>query len=407
MWEAKWAAIALMAAGLCMAHSSAHAKAEVEPNNSCVSSQAIGTFPPAPVKGTIVEGDSDYFLLKAPAGTYLTLEVQGAASGKGTLQAPVIGAYDSSCALLGGVKYGSKETVVVPADGLLIIEVGDEYYSSLGNPIYLGSYVLAISAPTSLIFGTVTDPQTGSAAPSTYPRLNRCASTDYQLCVNYSLSSFLDASGRYVLDTSNLEPGRYQVWISTGAPNVATQYSDPLDLNGEQSIQLDFQTKPTPIEITPISMCASGLPAGSDCEITYKIRNTTADVQEIELRANVLSITDASVFSSTYDVGKNGVLSPINKTLQPGQTLKISQTIPIAADLPTGSSGSVTVYAYARGMPQTAIGRVSLGRYMISAHNTATTTLLLLDQTKQPAPNFLGGPSWQLQPPPRHPSLQP
>jgi len=397
MRETKWAAIAVLAVALCMANSAASANAEAEPNNSCSSSQSMGKYPPAPMKGTVVAGDSDYFLLKAPAGAYLTLNAQGAESGKGTIQIPVIGAYNSSCTLLGGSKYNSKETVVVPADGILIIQVGDPYFSNSGNPIYLGSYVLNISTPSSLIFGTVTESQSGAVPVYTTPYLYRCANPDYQLCTNYITNTFLDASGRYGFDTSALEPGRYQVWIP-GTTNVATQYSAVLDLSGAESIELNLQTKPTPIEITAVSVCGYALPVGSDCEMTYKVRNTTAEVQEIELRANLRIVTDASVLTSQYDAGKSGALTPINKTLQAGQTVKITQAIPIAASMPTGSSGFIMVYAYRKGLPQSAIGAIHLADYVISAQNTAMTTLPPPDPGQKPALIFNGRPFAEMQP---------
>ena len=78
---------------------------EVEPNNTCLTAQEItGAAPPGSVLGALSDALSDtgvdFFLFRLVPIQYVRVDLQGQNSGKGTLDDPYLGLFDSACNLL-------------------------------------------------------------------------------------------------------------------------------------------------------------------------------------------------------------------------------------------------------------------------------------------------------------------
>jgi hypothetical protein len=150
---------------------------EGEPNNTCAEPQVIGEFelpynlegnldypvypppyptsepyPPSPAEPK----DIDYYSFLAEPGSQLVVGLEGASTGKGTLREPLLGLYDSSCALIASSDRWNpaghpRLTFTVPADGVFILAVSvvpDFSFSEGGSSG--GTYQLTLS-PIQLI----------------------------------------------------------------------------------------------------------------------------------------------------------------------------------------------------------------------------------------------------------------
>jgi hypothetical protein len=128
------------------------------PNNTCASAQDLGAIAlPFILDGNLdgaVVPDVDYFKITGTPGSYITVNLQGVDSQKGTLQDPHLGVFDSSCQLP-AVQIGSdnsatnsrdpKIRILFPNDGVIILattQCCDSDFNVGGN----GSYQFSMQA---------------------------------------------------------------------------------------------------------------------------------------------------------------------------------------------------------------------------------------------------------------------
>jgi Tol biopolymer transport system component len=107
---------------------------EIEPNDACVTPQDLGavTLPftlDASLDGSpLPTGDVDFFRFSGTPNTALRVDLEGQATGKGTLGDPFLGFFDSGCNLIAfdddaGDGLNSRLAITIPGDGVLILAV--------------------------------------------------------------------------------------------------------------------------------------------------------------------------------------------------------------------------------------------------------------------------------------------
>ncbi|MGH9893018.1 MAG: hypothetical protein ACREA0_13710, partial [bacterium] len=107
---------------------------DTEPNNPCTSAQDLGAVAlPFVQQGELVDldpdpDDVDFFRLEGTPGAIIRVDLEGAATGAGTLEDPFLGFFDSACNLLSlnddsGGTLNSRLNITVPADGFFVLGV--------------------------------------------------------------------------------------------------------------------------------------------------------------------------------------------------------------------------------------------------------------------------------------------
>jgi len=130
---------------------------DVEPNNSCQAPQDVGAITsPLTVTGSLdpvpPAGDLDFFRITGTPNAHLRVDLEGQSSGKGTLDNPLLGVFDSNCNPIvvtdtGGIGLNAGADISIPADGVLIVGATsccDFDFTQGGN----GSYELTIQEIT-------------------------------------------------------------------------------------------------------------------------------------------------------------------------------------------------------------------------------------------------------------------
>ncbi|MGH9891228.1 MAG: PKD domain-containing protein [bacterium] len=126
----------------------------MEPNDACVTPQDFGTITlPFTFDGSLdgtpfPTGDVDFFRFAGTPNTTVRVDLEGQATGKGTLGDPFLGFFDSGCNLIAvnddnGMNLNSRLAITIPGDGVFILAVTrccDFGFDQGGN----GSYQLNI-----------------------------------------------------------------------------------------------------------------------------------------------------------------------------------------------------------------------------------------------------------------------
>lgn len=204
---------------------------DTEPNNSCTSAHDLGAvtlpfvqegsldsvFDPPP--GVL---DVDFFGFTGTPGDLILVDLEGGATGAGTLGDPFLGSFDSGCINIatdddGGVEVNSRLAFTIPADGAFVLGVTvccDSAFLGGGVGTYrlTARRVLAFASITGRVVDAATgDPVTGSAGG--VAELLRCNAAD---CSESVISLSTDEEGRFRFDStsvpvSGLLIGSYQV----------------------------------------------------------------------------------------------------------------------------------------------------------------------------------------------------
>jgi hypothetical protein len=204
--------------------------ADLEPNDTCQAAQVLGMVDfPLSITGGLDsmpgEPEIDFFRLVGLPGAAVTIDLQGASSGSGTLADPYLGALDSACNVLaldddGGYIVESRIRLVVPSDGGLVVAATSCCDGTLeGNGGTRGSYLLTIDYDhiVSSIRARLIDAETGEPLVGWWPthgraELWRCVG---EACDQWLWTEYADGDGvvRFTHDHSSnpLEPGTFQL----------------------------------------------------------------------------------------------------------------------------------------------------------------------------------------------------
>lgn len=205
---------------------------EIEPNNDCISAQAVdlAVFPVNGVIESPYGGDVDYYRITAEPGTYLKSSLNGLAS-------PSMWAFDSTC-----TAFLSANEFMVPTDGKIVLAIADGY---LG-----GSYQLMLTPFTppdpSTISGSVVMDDDGIPAANVVVTLRQCVDVECIWLGWEYYSTYTDEQGQYNMhDFKGLasESGTYRITVN---------HYEYRPFESDIFTLVDGQTLNMPIRLTPI-----------------------------------------------------------------------------------------------------------------------------------------------------------
>jgi len=314
---------------------------EVEPNHPCPTAQDFGAVVlPFTLNGSLdstpESPDVDFFRFTGTPGSIVRVDLEGQATGKGTLGDPLLGFFDTGCNLIAsnddsGGTLNSRLVLNVPADGIFILAATvccDSSFTGGG----VGTYQLTItpSAAIGSISGRVVDAVTGDPLPGdtdpfAFVQLLRCEDVG---CFGVNAQP-ADTEGRFQLnrDLSGqpLEVGTYQVLA------FANQYqqgqTDPFGVaEGEDRDVGDVPLQPFPVQFSNIVPCENLPPEGGRCRYSVRATNRLATRLDGEAWSSVQGFEIGSFTGFTNFQVKN--LQPLKLKSQGSRDVRFEFRVP-------------------------------------------------------------------------------
>ena len=289
--------------------------ADNEPNNTCTEAQDMGSVSlPFVIDGSLDtppnKPDIDFFKLLGAAGSEITVVYEGTDTGKGTLEDPYLGLYNSACNLVQinddyGSNRNSRLRMVVPQDGVIILAASsccDDTYTGQGDSS--GSYQITIAIPPpsiGLISGRVVDdltgmPLSGYLPPFAYVELFKCINEE--CAFEASLPARND--GRFLFDQNSdgnpLEGGTYQVRALADDHEAAQTDRFAVGANEDYDVG-DIRLPPPMIQFSEIQRCDDLPPEGGRCRYSVRVTNNLST----QLTGSTWSLVDGSSIGSPYE----------------------------------------------------------------------------------------------------------
>jgi hypothetical protein len=254
----------IAALSLCLLSTGAWAQiVEDEPNNPCPAAQIVGDAElPLIILGSLdstpEDPDVDFYRVAGVPGQILQIDLEGVATGMGTLNDPFLGFFDAACHLLAtnddsGGTLNSRLYATVPDNGAYVIGATvccDSEFQGGGE----GTYTLTVSAPVFIdsISGRAVDADTSEPLPGDAPtyalaELRRCTADG---CFAWVNSQAADSDGRFIFTTDYdgvpLPVGSYELTIYANGYLAPT--FGPYDVGEAQALDLGDLPLP-PLEL--------------------------------------------------------------------------------------------------------------------------------------------------------------
>jgi hypothetical protein len=349
----------VLGCGLAIQVAEAGTISEVEPNSSCSELQQLGKLDISTqtVAASVDAGDVDFFQFSGTPGNSVSLTVRAESSDGGTLPDPILGVFDKSCYypdVIDDVNGADPSTkLIVPDSGIVIVAVGaypDFSFSGGGNST--GSYQLDIGiGPATMITGVARTTH-GEPQPSFSATLYRCddADPDQTVCNDYATSTYSSsADGQFVLTSTAINPGTYQVALFPNESQQNTTYSEKFDYSGTSVDLGTINIASNPIYFGQANVGNSGssyyaATPGETVSIRYTATNTTTTTQKLVFWTSVMANgLEGPSYYSDFTVAQRSESETVR--LGPGETRLIEHILKLPSDM--GSGGSLSLHAYA------------------------------------------------------------
>jgi len=261
---------------------------EVEPNQPCSKAQSVGnTTLPFTQNGSLdytnERFDVDFFRFTGTPGRLVTADLEGISTGKGTLDDPLLGFFDSGCNLIesnddNGSGSNSRLLLTIPADGIFILSATSfPDFEFIGGGT--GTYQMMIRpfTPNVKISGQLVDklfedPLRGDAEPFAHVELERC---DNSGCY-WINSQNTDSEGRFRFISDNsrlaLSAGKYRV-IAYANQYQSGRTGSIIVADGENRNIGHFPLQPFPIQFSDVLPCDNMPAEGGICRYSVKVTN--------------------------------------------------------------------------------------------------------------------------------------
>ena len=325
---------------------------ELEPNNSCQSAQDLSAAQyPFVLDGALDSSQSpdvDYYRFTGTPGSLVAIDLEGWATGKGTLFDPYLGYFDSNCDLLAtnddSSSLNSRLEVTVPSDGVFVMaatQCCDSGFFGGGN----GSYQLTVSPVQTIgsITGVITDavsglPLRGDAVP--FASVQLLQSTQFGW--NYVNSQLAGADGRFNFSSDSngapLRVGDYAVIAH--ADQYQTYQTQSFSVGeGENHDLGSVPLTSFPVRFSEVQPCA--VPTdGAICEFSVKITNGLAT----RLSGQAWSIIIGESLGTFAAFSHFQTDVPLGVSLDPGQSKVLTFRFRVRASVPDGAYMCARIY---------------------------------------------------------------
>lgn len=347
------------------------AVSEAEPNSSCGQAQPLGNVGSVTVDGSIEEGDVDYFRVRAAPGWQMSLVVEGASAGTGTLGDSTLAVYDDACNQLyvNDDYYGldSAMTITVPPEQYLRVAVsGFPDFEFDGAHYQSGSYRLLLNARARN--GITGNAVTNGGQPFVdgWAQLSMCYVYDPEekYCSYGIISTSLSATdGSFAINNVPLSPATYQVAIYPyNSGNHKVGYSRKFQITEQrQSVDLGNILVPGNVAVFgPADINGSGgdyygAVPGETLEISYTVTNTTRSTAKIKVWTHVDADGLAGgLGNSEFGFAEPGAYQIL--TLGPNETQTLNHRLQLPANATDGTWLSFAAYASATGNSLASLG---------------------------------------------------
>jgi 5-hydroxyisourate hydrolase-like protein (transthyretin family) len=236
------------------------AQVETEPNSSCSAAQDLGALAESRTfTGILDTADVDFFRVTGTPGDLVRIDMEGQASGLGTLEDPFLGTFDSGCNLRGYIDNGgdrypeARMEIAIPADGTLVVAATSSYDATFtGQGGSAGSYRLTIRrVPLARgVGGRIVNSRTGEPVEGAWVYLNVCPD-DCTSSAGSALTgpdgTFRFEPGSYTLYESILRAGEYGLFV-WAAPTYEQLATPTFQLAEGQDLDLgDVALTPVPV----------------------------------------------------------------------------------------------------------------------------------------------------------------
>lgn len=326
---------------------------ELEPNNSCQTAQDVGEPPyPFTLSGELDSSsapDVDFYRFTGTPGVSVTIDLEGQATGMGTLPDPYLGFFDSNCNLVttnddSNGTLNSQLVITVPADGVFVLGATlccDSGFFGGGN----GTYQLTVTPVQTInsISGLVADLQTGrplrgDAEPFAFVQLIRCTDTACFYMAGQPVGS--DGRFRFTRDFNGapLPVGNYRLEL------FATQYffsqAGPFTVGeGEEFDVGEIRLTSFPVRFSSVNACT--VPSnGGTCEFSVKITNGLPS----RLSGRVWSVIDGFNLGSPANATTFQTGSTRDLRLDPGKSATVRFEFRVPGSVADGATICSRVY---------------------------------------------------------------
>lgn len=326
---------------------------ELEPNNSCQTAQDVGEPPyPFTLSGELDSSsapDVDFYRFTGTPGVSVTIDLEGQATGMGTLPDPYLGFFDSNCNLVttnddSNGTLNSQLVITVPADGVFVLGATlccDSGFFGGGN----GTYQLTVAPVQTInsISGLVADFQTGrplrgDAEPFAFVQLIRCTDTACFYMAGQPVGS--DGRFRFTRDFNGapLPVGNYRLEL------FATQYffsqAGPFTVGeGEEFDVGEIRLTSFPVRFSSVNACT--VPSnGGTCEFSVKITNGLPS----RLSGRVWSVVDGFNLGSPANATTFQTGSTRDLRLDPGKSATVRFQFHVPGSVADGATICSRVY---------------------------------------------------------------
>jgi 5-hydroxyisourate hydrolase-like protein (transthyretin family) len=326
---------------------------DIEPNNSCQSAQDLSAQPyPFVLNGELDSSqnpDVDFFRFTGTPGLLATIDLEGQATGKGTLGDPYLGFFDSNCNLIatdddGGESLNSRLEITIPDDGVFVLAATlccDGGFAGGGS----GSYQLTVAPVQFLgsISGLVTDavsgkPLRGDVLPYANVGLLHC--TQFGCSGVNNQAAGADGRFNFTSDYSGapLRVGNYLVIVN------ADQY-EPYQVDAQnvgEAENRDLGNIPLtsyPVRFSDFQGC--DIPSGGDvCEFSVKITNGLSK----RFAGKAWSLIYGSGTGSLINFTHFQTNTPLDVSLDPGKGRTLRFRFRVREQVADGAVICATVY---------------------------------------------------------------
>lgn len=303
---------------------------EQEPNNTCSAAQDLGAVGlpfifSGKLDSTPAFPDVDFFKFEATPHTTLKVNLDGLEAGKGTLEDPFLGLFDSQCNLLtfndDSADVNSQLIFTVPTDGVFILAATaccDSDFFGGGNGTYqvtMASFEVVGTISGRIIDKVSGEPLSGVASPFASVSLYRCDELD---CLWVNVQS-TDNQGQFQFNADDsgqpLRTGTYQLLVYGDEYELAE--TDAFELDEGEALEIgDILLKPFPVGFADIQPCEDLPSRGGVCRYSVKLTNRSGTA----LKGAAWSVVDGSEIGSlaNFTLFQAGRLKKV--MLEPGES---------------------------------------------------------------------------------------